>query len=161
MLLLHCLLGGSGYGMGVESVRHSERETVTHLHTNKHRHSGAHIATCIISNSTQRFKWFVLHTFYTILFITILFLARVCAQVFLGGWREYVRSILCVHLFRLCLYTVRIMHSSAMVCHGMRLKYVAGVHEYATAIDGDIMRFHIHIFCKTNENILMSSLNIT
>lgn len=140
------------------SFRAWNGNTFTHKQTQTFWRTYCHVHNFKFDTALQVicFAHFLYHSVHN----NFIFGSCVCTSVS-RGWQEYVRSILCVHLFRLCLYTVRIMHSSAMVCHGMRLKYVAGVHEYATAIDGDIMRFYIHIFCKTNENILMSSLNIT
>lgn len=89
-----------------------------------------------------------------------IFCSRVCVRVCtrVSGGEEW--SILCVHLFCLCLYTVSILHSSAMSWHATQ--ECCGC---ARVCDSNrrrhIMRFYIHIFCKTNENILMSSLNIT
>lgn len=78
-----------------ESVSPSFRawngNTFTHNSTYILAHT--HIATYIILNSTQRFKWFVLYTFYTIPFITILYFSRVCTRVVCGC--EYVSIYVC------------------------------------------------------------------
>lgn len=132
------------------SFRAWNGSTFTHTHTHCTYQTSAHIATCIILNSTQRFKWFVLYSFLVV--------ARVCV-------RKSVWVCMFVPFASLLYDCIR------QLCHGMRPEYVwvyiqYRVHEYvsvvrATAIDVDITRFYIHIFCKTNENILMSSLNIT